>query len=304
MTSQEIYDILSNDEKMVRYLNRVKVDDYGQEVSDINYKALYSRARQLFPTITTSQFTEFLGECGIDPSEFGEIQFNMYGGDKFIKGVNFSNKDYTFSDEDTTGWLNNSKVNTIGPLAFSVTGNSDSETGVGIRTADLRNVKEIQTGAFFKCKDLTTVLLAENTKVDEMAFARTGIDEILIPDGVELGSGAFAGCTKLKTVAFDGINISIKTEIWRADESGNPFSRCYNLDEVYVYDNKLDLAMMALFQSKQKNVTVNVMPSGKDSIFDEDSIREHIVKTLSSLFSGLKMPAWLPDGLNIVEYKA
>jgi len=304
MTSQEIYDILSNDERMVRYLNRVKVNDYGQEVSDINYKALYSRARQLFPTITPSQFTEFLGECGIDPSEFGEIQFNMYGGDTFIKGVNFSNKDYTFSDEDTTGWLNNPKVNTIGPMAFSVTGNSDSEAGVGIRTADLRNVKDIQTGAFFKCKDLTTVLLAENAKVGEMAFARTGIDEILIPDGVELDNGAFAGCTKLKTVAFDGINISIKTEIWRADESKNPFYGCYNLDEVYVYDNKIDLAIMALFQSKQKNVTINVMPSGKDSVFDGDSIREFIVNKIHDIFSGLYRPVWLPDGLNIVEYKA
>ncbi len=87
-------------------------------------------------------------------------------------------------------------------------------------------VTRIEDRAFMNCKSLTGVKLpTEIEYVGEVAFACTAITEIDIPDGVQVGNGAFGRCLHLKRVLADGENIKFGTHTFRM---------CRNIEEFRV----------------------------------------------------------------------
>ena len=69
------------------------------------------------------------------------------------------------------------------------------------------SVKEIGVDVFFKCKNLKSVVFAENSwleKIGPWSFSNTGIEKITVPKNVtEIEEGAFYQCEELREVVFE-----------------------------------------------------------------------------------------------------
>ena len=77
--------------------------------------------------------------------------------------------------------------------------------GCDIKSAEIpASVKCIDASAFYECKNLKRVVLAEESRLEKIGnrcFASSGIEEITLPCTVrEIGGYAFFACDSLKTI--------------------------------------------------------------------------------------------------------
>ena len=84
------------------------------------------------------------------------------------------------------------------------------------------NVTEIEPYAFTDCVNLKTFNFPNLKKIGEWAFAGTGLEELEIEDGVEIGDYAFYNCDLLATVTI-GDNVIIGSSAFSADAYISPY---------------------------------------------------------------------------------
>ena len=69
------------------------------------------------------------------------------------------------------------------------------------------SVKEIGADAFCRCEELTSVTLAENSKLEKLGagcFAESGLEKLTIPRSIrELKKSVFKDCLYLEEVTFE-----------------------------------------------------------------------------------------------------
>lgn len=88
------------------------------------------------------------------------------------------------------------------------------------------SVTTIESVAFMYCKNLKSVILSKNLNtLGDQAFLGTAITSLNIPNGIDIGSLVFAGCSALTDV---NINSNIGASM---------FNNCKNLQNVTIGDN-------------------------------------------------------------------
>ena len=94
-------------------------------------------------------------------------------------------------------------------------------------------VEYIDVNAFEGCEKLTRVRWSAGLKkIDEGAFRYTGLETLVLPEGVTiLGANAF-GHAKLKSVSLPSTVAKMTATNEKSD--ANPFAFCENLEEIYV----------------------------------------------------------------------
>ena len=94
-------------------------------------------------------------------------------------------------------------------------------------------VEYIDVNAFSGCEELTRVRWSAGLrKINSAAFDRTGLETLVLPEGVTfLGANAF-GHAKLKSVSLPSTVAKMTATNEKSD--ANPFAFCENLEEIYV----------------------------------------------------------------------
>ena len=94
-------------------------------------------------------------------------------------------------------------------------------------------VEYIDVNAFYGCEELTRVRWSAGLKkIDEGAFRYTGLETLVLPEGVTiLGANAFS-YTNLKSVSLPSTVAKMTATNEKSD--ANPFAFCENLEEIYV----------------------------------------------------------------------
>ena len=96
------------------------------------------------------------------------------------------------------------------------------------------NVREIEQSAFVDCENISEINLGKNIHtIGSDAFARcNSIENVIIPDNVIFVSGAFSGCSNLKSIYY-GKSVSNALNSW-------DFSGCTSLEKIEVSpENKI-----------------------------------------------------------------
>ena len=140
----------------------------------------------------------------------------------------------------STGVLTNPQIDLSGSAQQPVTDNQNKEYISGILSENAQKGKDfpkytvvnhkIASQAYYQDSELTEYEIpAEITEIGEFSFARTGLNEIVIPEGTEkIGYGAFYHCDNLTSVTIPEsvkeieANAFVKTP-WLERQSGTAF---------------------------------------------------------------------------------
>ena len=122
--------------------------------------------------------------------------------------------------------LNNLK-RVVLPHGITAIGNRSFQNCYGLTEIDIPDtVTRIGDSAFCYCRNLGGVkLLPSVTYVGNDAFIGTAVTEVSIPDGAQIGSHAFEGCSQLKRVFARGRDIKLGVRA---------FFRCYGIEEFHI----------------------------------------------------------------------
>lgn len=115
-------------------------------------------------------------------------------------------------------------------------------------------VNFLGTGAFQKAVSIKKVNLPEDTlkTIDGYSFSGSGIEELIIPEGVTALQGSFNQCSSLKS-----ISLPASLSIIYPDESIGTFYKCTNLEKITVAEGNEYFFSEdgVLFQSKSEENT-------------------------------------------------
>ena len=131
-------------------------------------------------------------------------------------------------------------------------------------------VFKIEDGILVDCNlngSKTVTIPADVKIIDQMCFASTDVEEVILPEGIEcIGSRAFANCNELKKINFPETLNAIKDRA---------FSNCYSLAKVILPETLAELGDLAFYDAGIKQL---VLP-------------KEAASTGVSVFSGIKIKA-------------
>ena len=155
-------------------------------------------------------------------------------------------------------------------------------------------VEYIDVNAFEGCEKLTRVRWSAGLrKINTGAFDRTGLETLVLPEGVTfLGGNAF-GHAKLKSVSLPSTVAKMTATNEKSD--ANPFAFCENLEEIYVAEgNKVYKSEGNCVMRREDNTLVVGCKASKIP-----SYTEHIGR---SAFQGAALESVaLPEGVTSIE---
>ena len=155
-------------------------------------------------------------------------------------------------------------------------------------------VEYIDVNAFYGCEELTRVRWSAGLKkIDEGAFRYTGLETLVLPEGVTiLGANAFS-YTNLKSVSLPSTVAKMTATNEKSD--ANPFAFCENLEEIYVAEgNKAYKSDGNCVMRREDNTLVVGCKASKIP-----SYTEHIGR---SAFQGAALESVaLPEGVTSIE---
>ena len=155
-------------------------------------------------------------------------------------------------------------------------------------------VEYIDVNAFFGCEELTRVRWSAGLKkIDEGAFRYTGLETLVLPEGVTiLGANAFS-YTNLKSVSLPSTVAKMTATNEKSD--ANPFAFCENLEEIYVAEgNKVYKSEGNCVMRREDNTLVVGCKASKIP-----SYTEHIGRFA---FQGAALESVaLPEGVTSIE---
>ena len=158
-------------------------------------------------------------------------------------------------------------------------------------------VEYIDVNAFEGCEKLTRVRWSAGLrKINTGAFDRTGLETLVLPEGVTfLGANAF-GHAKLKSVSLPSTVAKMTATNEKSD--ANPFAFCENLEEIYVAEgNKVYKSEGNCVMRREDNTLVVGCKASKIP-----SYTEHIGR---SAFQGAALESVaLPEGVTSIEDSA
>ena len=158
-------------------------------------------------------------------------------------------------------------------------------------------VEYIDVNAFYGCEELTRVRWSAGLKkIDEGAFRYTGLETLVLPEGVTiLGANAFS-YTNLKSVSLPSTVAKMTATNEKSD--ANPFAFCENLEEIYVAEgNKVYKSEGNCVMRREDNTLVVGCKASKIP-----SYTEHIGR---SAFQGAALESVaLPEGVTSIEDSA
>ena len=183
-----------------------------------------------------------------------------------------------------------------------------------IRSVDMPNgAAEIGDEAFDLCPEIRSVNIPKCGKIGKSAFARTGIVEFKIPEGVtEISDGVFANCSDLKKISWstgitkigqgafqDCKNLQDITIPEGVTEIGdNAFAGCVNLQSITLPDSVKTIGNNALGSSKK----VVVSPKNKNFYVDSHGVLiESANKKIIFIPDGLSGHYKIPDGVTAIR---
>lgn len=137
-------------------------------------------------------------------------------------------------------------VTEIGPYAFAQDGYiNEYDDNYNLSTVSIPNsVKNIDVGAFYKCRYLKSVNLPSDIKtINEYTFRFcNSLTNITIPDSVQsIGDMAFENCCSLSDVVLPDNVISI---------GRYSFDSCYNLSEISIPDSTFIIGEYSFYNCK------------------------------------------------------
>lgn len=131
-------------------------------------------------------------------------------------------------------------------------------------------VFKIEDGILVDCNlngSKTVTIPADVKIIDQMCFASTDVEEVILPEGMEcIGSRAFANCNELKRINFPETLNAIKDRA---------FMNCHSLTEVILPETLAELGDLAFYDAGIKQL---VLP-------------KEAASTGVSVFSGIKIKA-------------
>jgi len=97
---------------------------------------------------------------------------------------------------------------------------------------------------FYSCRNLSILTLPSSLRIiTSMAFSRTGIIDLVIPEGVEIiDKYAFSECIRLRSVTLPSTIKEIRSSELNPTESGGAFEGCSNLTDIIIPDNIKSIA--------------------------------------------------------------
>jgi hypothetical protein len=103
----------------------------------------------------------------------------------------------------------------------------------------LEGLNKLGRSAFYSCRNLTKLTLPGSLRViPSMSFFRTGISELIIPEGVEvIREDAFSECFRLQKLIFPSTIKELYSSGVPGSEFGGPFKDCSNLTDIIFSDN-------------------------------------------------------------------
>ena len=166
-------------------------------------------------------------------------------------------------------------VTEIGPYAFAQDGYiNEYDDNYNLSTVSIPNsVKNIDVGAFYKCRYLKSVNLPSDIKtINEYTFRFcNSLTNITIPDSVQsIGDMAFENCCSLSDVVLPDNVISI---------GRYSFDSCYNLSEISIPDSTFIIGEYTFYNCKNIRMENNQYSGIKPfSLLKADAVSQ---KTLS-----------------------
>lgn len=201
-----------------------------------------------------------------------------------------------FSSTGLTEIVLPSSIKTIAPFAFS-------ECKL-LASINLDNVTEVGEGAFSQCESLTNIGSTEKlAKIEETAFAYSGLTEISLPAITELGKKAFEGLEKLTKVTL-GAQLVILKE--------NTFALCPSLTQI-VFETKTEndavvgLAQIEKLAFASSYALAEITLPSTVSIIDADAFAYSGLKAIAvaegdASFESVGGVLFAADGKKLVAY--
>jgi len=108
----------------------------------------------------------------------------------------------------------------------------------------MEGLNKLGRDAFFSCRNLSTLTLPSSLRViTSGAFWRTGVIELVIPDGVEIIERlAFSECVRLLNVTLSSTIKEIRSSELNPTDSGGAFEGCSNLTDIIIPENLKSIA--------------------------------------------------------------
>ena len=234
-------------------------------------------------------------ESVVLPESCKKIEKSAFENCSVLKSINLDNvtiiSDYSFYKCESlvdVGSKKLSHVYAVGDYAFA--GSVDSESGkissgARFESLELTNLSRIGKGAFAYCQRLSDVTLGKRTRISEEMFMGTPIKELVVysdivsdyaftdceslesvilkNDLTYLGMEAFAGCSALSEIVFEGACEKI---------ASFAFFECSSLEKITLPDCEIEIGDGAFASSAIKKIVLRentVLAGGGFGVFDQ-----------------------------------